>query len=144
MAVIDVTAAKVRPLNGAVVRRYRLGAAANVGDGVYIASDGDVEPVDADAQASAQGRGVVVAIGARGKTAGAAGDVADVVVHGPVELGNETAMTPGASVYGSPTAGKLDQTASATSGDYNAILGYAETSTILFVDPQVTAPVVVP
>lgn len=136
MAVIDTQALLVRPLAGAMIRRYRLGAAANVGESIFMATDGDVEPTDGDVQASAQARGIIVAIGTNGKVAGVANDMVDVVVHGPVEMGNVTPMTPGGAVYPSPAAGKMDQSASAVTGDFNAVIGWAESTTAIFVDPQ--------
>jgi hypothetical protein len=100
MADISVTSSRVRPLNGAIVRRFDAGAALSVGDAVYVDSSGKVQKADADdqAQAQVQARGVVVAIGTEGRTTAAAGDPCDVVTHGPVELGT-SGLTDGAAVY---------------------------------------------
>lgn len=142
MAAITVTAANVRPLNGSIVRRYTAGGSGTVGDLVYLASDGDVEITDADALASSQVLGVVVAVNANpGGTTFIAGDRLDVVTYGPIAWG--TGMTPGGKVYNSVTAGAGDQTASSTSGDYPCIAGFAEAAAILFVMPQTTIPTVV-
>lgn len=140
MAAIDVTAALVRPLNGAVIRRYNAGGTVTPGQAVYIASDGDVEAADADAVGSSQARGVVIADGS-GSTSFAAGDRVDVVVFGPVT--GFTGATPGAVAYVSPTAGALDHTASATAGDFNFIAGYFESAVTFFVQPQQEVPTVV-
>jgi len=143
MAAVDITASGVRPLNGAVIRRY-LAASTNVaaGKAVYVKNDGTIEVADKDDVAQAQARGVVIAIGTNGKTTAAVGDQCDVVVSGPVALANVTAMTEGAVVYVGDS-GAVDQTASATSGDFNYIIGYAEAGTILFVQGAMAIPVAV-
>lgn len=141
MADIDVVPSLVRPLNGAIRRRKTAGGSGNVGDAVYYATDGDAEQADADAVGSAQARGIVVAVGTQGKTTFVEGDSIDVVTHGPVELG-ATGLTDGAAVFVSTTAGKLDQTAPASAGDFPFAIGYAESDTVIYVDPQVTVPVV--
>jgi hypothetical protein len=140
MAVIDVTAANVRPTKTAIIRRFIAGGTINVGDAVYVASTGRVAQADADDQTQCQAIGIVVAVGVLGKNAAAAGDPVDVVTTGAVELGNVTAMTPGGVVYVSPTAGKLDQSASATTGDFNFIIGRAHSGDILYVHPQTAIP----
>jgi hypothetical protein len=141
MTDISQTAALVRPLNGAIVRRKTAGGVVNVGDAVYIASDGDVEQADADAVASAQARGIVVAVGTTGATAAAAGDPVDIVTHGPVAIG-ASGLTDGAAVYVSTTAGKMDQTAPAAAGDYPFVIGWAESDGVVYVQPQVIVPTV--
>jgi hypothetical protein len=148
MAAIDVVAANVRPLNGAIIRRYKAASTGvAIGKAVYVKSDGLIELADGDAAATAQARGVVVAIGTGGKTAAAVGDQCDVVTHGAVNLGNATAMTDGAAVYVSPTVstvdGLMDQSASATPGKFNYIIGYAEGDYVLYVQPQMVIPTAV-
>lgn len=133
MAAITVTAADVRPLNGAVVRRYNAGATVTPGDAVYIASDGDVEEADADAEASTMAIGIVIADGT-GAVSFAAGTRVDVVVFGPVT--GFSSMTPGGNVYVSVTAGALDQTAPTASGDFVNAIGYAESASTIFVNPN--------
>ncbi len=141
MADIEVVPALVRALNGAIIRRKTAGGSGSVGDAVYYASDGDAEQADADAVGSAQARGMVVGVGVLGKTAFVAGDPIDVVTLGPVETG-ATGLTDGAAVFVSTTAGKLDQTAPAASGDFPFAFGYAESDSVIYVAPQVTVPVV--
>lgn len=140
MADITVTAANVRPLEGAQVRRGTAGGSGNVGDLVYQASDGDWEAGDADALASSQARGVVVSVNSGGGTAFVAGDRLDIVRFGAVCWG--ASMTIPGRVYVSTTAGKGDQTAPATAGDYPFCVGYAEAANILFVNPQTPIPTV--
>lgn len=144
MAVIAVDRSKVRPLNGAITRRIPAASTnVRVGDAVYFTSAGRCELADGDDVAQSQARGVVTAIGTNGKTtATAVGDMCDVVTHGPVELG-VTGNTDGSPVYVSPTAGGLDQTASATTGDFNYIIGYMESDTVLYVQPQMIIPTAV-
>lgn len=142
MAAITVTAASVRPADGYPLhtRRYNAGGTVTPGQAVYIAADGDVEAADGDAAASAEAIGIALSDGF-GSTSFAAGNRIDVVTHGPV--GGFSGMTPGLPVYVSPTAGALDQTASATTGDFNFIIGYAESATVLFVQPSLVVPIAV-
>ena len=73
MADIALVSANIRPLTGAVLRRYVAGAALTVGYAVYIAADGDVEHADANADGLEQVIGIVVA-SCDGETTIAAGD----------------------------------------------------------------------
>ena len=134
MADVTVTAANVRPLDGAIIRRFDAGGALDVGDAVYIASDGDVEAADADAAASAQVVGVVVAIAGKDLTTAAAGDAVDVVMFGPVT--GFSSLTPGALHYASTTAGAIEAAAPAgASSDFLWIVGKAENATTIFINP---------
>ena len=143
MAAISITSGQVRPLNGAIIRRFAAGAAVSVGQAVYVDSSGDVQPADADAAAASQARGVVVAVGVAGATSAATGEQVDVATHGPVALGT-SGLTDGSAVYVSTTAGAMDQTAPAASGDFPFVIGWAEADSVLYVQPQVTVPVVNP
>lgn len=142
MADIVTVAAKVRPLTGAVVRRYAASASLTVGQAVYVHTDGTIKAADADAVASAQARGILVAVGIDGATSAASGDLCDVVVFGPVAVG-VTGLTEGAVVYVSTTAGAMDQTASVTTGDFNYVVGWVEADDVIFVQPQMTVPAAV-
>lgn len=141
MAAISITAADVRPLNGAIIRR--LAAASTnvaVGKAVYIKSDGTIELADADAADTAQARGIVVACGTQGDTTAEVGEMCDVVTHGPVLIGT-TGLTDGGAVFVSITAGSMDQTAVAVaSGDFSYVIGFAESDSIVYVQPQMTVP----
>lgn len=140
MAAITIDTSEVRPLTGAIVRRFQASASGSIGDAVYVHTDGTVKPGDADVAASAQVRGIVVANGIKGKETYASGDMLDVVTHGPVALG-ATGLTEGAVVYASVTAGALDQTAPAVaSGDFPFIIGWAEQDGVVYVQPQVAVP----
>ena len=131
MSSVTVTAADVRPLPGAIVRRFEAGATMTPGDLVYVASDAQVELADIDGAASAQAIGIVVA-GPQGKASFVATEWVDVVVFGPVT--GFSSLTPGALYYGSVTAGDIETAAPAgSSGDYLWIVGFAESATTLFV-----------
>lgn len=132
MADVTVTAADVRPLPGAIVRRYDAGGSLSAGDLVYIASDGDVEQADADAAASARGIGIVVADG-DGGTSFSAGDRVDVVVLGPVA--GFSSLTPATLLFASTTAGAIGDAAPTAGGDYVWCIGYAEAAAVVFVNP---------
>ncbi|MFP4323991.1 MAG: hypothetical protein ACLFTK_16170 [Anaerolineales bacterium] len=138
MANISIMAAQVRPLNGAIVRRFIAGGAVSAGDAVYIHTDGTVLRADADAVASAQARGIVVGVGTAGAADATTGDAIDVVTHGPVALGTSD-LTDGAVVYTSTTAGALNDTAP-TGGPFPFVVGWAESPTVLYVAPQTAVP----
>ena len=143
MAAITTTAANIRPCDGYTLntRRFNCGGAVTPGQAVYVAADGDVEAADGDNVNQAQARGIALSDGS-GSVAFAAGDRIDIVTHGPVS--GFSGLTPGLPVYVSVTAGSMDQTASAVSGDFNYIIGHAESDTVIFVNPQMAVPVAVP
>lgn len=109
----------IKPLEGAIVRRYTAGAAIAAGEIVSMQSDGFVDPTDTTSAAAVN---VGVAI-----TAAAASDIVDVVVSGPVSA--IMGATPGGLVYDGTTAGEPE----ATSGGNKSVVGYAESATVLFV-----------
>lgn len=118
----QTTAEKVKPLPDALVRRTTLGATVAAGELITEQSDGFWDPTDTGA---AQ---LTVRVAVQG---GVVGDVIDGVTHGPIEC--LTGATKGALVYGSDTAGEP----AATAGTKGLVAGYAETDTILFVQPQI-------
>lgn len=129
MADLTVTAADVRPLSGAVVRRFTAGGTVAIGDVVYVASDGDVEQADGSLVGTTWLVGIAVAT-PDGGTSAAAGERVDVVMFGPVA--GFSSLTPGALGYVSDTAGKVADAV----GTKDAIVGFAESATVLFVRPQ--------
>jgi hypothetical protein len=96
---------------------------------------------DADVAASALCRGIVVSDGF-GSTSFASGAAVDIVRHGPIA--GFTSMTAGGNVFVSNTPGELDQTATTTSGDFVVAIGYADSASVIFVNPQAHVPVVLP
>ena len=133
MSAITFTAADVRPLSGATVRRFDAGGTIGIGSPVYIASDGDVEVADGSAVATTLGcLGLAVAT-PDGGTSVSAGERVDVVTHGAVA--GFSSLTPGSLVFVSDTGGGLD-TASGTKG---LVVGVAESATVVFVRPQIVS-----
>lgn len=132
MAAITFTAADVRPLAGAKIRRFDAGGTVGIGKPVYIASDGDVELAKGDLVATTLGTiGLAVAT-PDGGTSASAGERVDVVVHGPVA--GFTSLTPGALVFLSDTtAGDMDDTENTAA----LVVGVAETASVVFVRPQI-------
>lgn len=118
----DTTASNIKPLSGAIVRRYTCGATVAAGEIVSLQSDGYVDPSDTTSAADE-----VVGIAVQ---AGSEGDVIDVVVLGPVKC--MTDATPGATVFNSTTAGEPSESAAGS----NTAVGYAESATVLFVLPE--------
>ncbi len=117
----ETVAANIKPLEGAIIRRFTLGATTEAGEYVAMQSDGKVDPGVAT--------GVVYALGIA-LQGGADGDRVDVVVGGPVQC--LTGATVGGIVYAGDTAGEPVQTA----GTKTTILGVAESATVLFVRPS--------
>ena len=129
MADITVTAADVRPLVGATVRRFEAGGTIDIGAPVYIADDGDVEETDGSLVATAWAIGLAVST-PDGGTSAAAGEYVDVVTRGPVA--GFSSQTPGTLVYVNDTAGACATTA----GTNSFIIGYAESATTVYVRPE--------
>ena len=119
----DTTAANIKPLHGAIVRRYTSGAQVAAGEIVSLQSDGYVDPSDSTSAADE-------CIGIALQAAAAAGVQIDVVAFGPVKCLLEA--SPGVTVWNSTTAGEPAQT---TAGNQTAV-GYAESATVLFVMPE--------
>lgn len=125
MAIARQTTAKlVKPLDGAIVRRYQAGAATAVGEIVSMQSDGYVDPANTT---SAAQKVVGIALDA----ASAAGQWIDVVIFGPVTA--ITGGTPGAILHASDTAGEPAESAGTSAG----VTGFVEAATIAFVRPEV-------
>jgi hypothetical protein len=119
----DTTADNIKPLNGAIIRRFTAGAAVAAGEIVSMQSDGYVDPANTT---SAVQKVMGVAL-----QAAAAGQVIDVVVFGPVVC--VTGATPGATIHASDTAGEPAESAGTNGG----ITGIAESATVVFVRPEV-------
>lgn len=113
MAVVDPTAAKVRPLPGTLRRDFIAGGAGDVGDLVYMKSDGTVDLADGSAAGTAVVLGIVVSAGTAGATAFVAGDAVSVVLAGPVT--GFSGLTAGALLYLSDTSGSFDTAAGTVS-----------------------------
>lgn len=105
MADISLTSRLVKPLPGAVIRPFVAGGSGNIGDVVYVDSNGYVQQADGSAEGTALGVGIVVAQGGEGSLTYASGDALSVVVSGPVT--GFSGMTPGSILYVSDTAGAL-------------------------------------
>lgn len=127
MAVITVTAVRVKPLPGALIRDFVAASAVNTGDLVYVTSAGAIAQAAGGVAGTANAIGVCVSVGTLGATLAVAGDVCSVVVFGPVAMG--ASMTPGARHYVSDTAGKLDTAA----GTVTRIMGIALAADIFMI-----------
>jgi hypothetical protein len=133
---ITITSANVRVGNDAVLRNYKSGAAVTVGYSVYLDSSGYVQHSDADAsEVKSRGIGIVVA-SKDGETSVTSGDRCTVCLFGPVY--GFSGMTPGEPVYVDTTAGLLTQTKPTSA--YQHSIGYAESATCLFVNPDTEDP----
>jgi len=121
-AAVDSVAEHIKPLEGATVRRGTLGATTSAGMPVTLQSDTYWDPTDSSTAV------LTVAIAVQG---GVAGDRVDLVFAGPVLC--MTGATPGTLIFASDTAGGLGEAV----GTKDTIIGFAETATILFVQPQI-------
>ena len=120
----DTTADNIKPLNGAIIRRFTAGAAVAAGEIVSMQSDGYVDPANTTSAAQK-------VMGVALQPATAANQVIDVVVFGPVVC--VTGATPGATIHASDTAGEPAESAGTNGG----ITGIAESATVVFVRPEV-------
>lgn len=121
----ETTAANIKPLRGHVARRHVCGATVAVGELVTLNSDGFIDPTNTTASIE-KVLGVAV-------QAGLITETIDVVVYGPILC--LTGATIGATVYGGDTAGEPVESA----GTNLSIAGYAESATVLFVQPTTAA-----
>ena len=139
MSDISVTAASVKLPNDNEVIKIRgiAGATLTPGQPVYLDGTNGWKPADADAAASGMARGLVLGDG-YGGTSFASGAVVDIVCYGRVT--GYASMTPGGNVYVSLNAGALTQTAPPDSGDFIFAIGWAESASTIFVQPQITVP----
>lgn len=119
----DTTNANIRPLQGAIIRRYTAGAAIDAGEIVAMMADGFVDPANTAAWDGSCVLGIALADAAAGQTV-------DVVVFGPVVCLIDA--TPGTAYYASDTAGEP----SASVGTKDVLVGFAESATVLFVRPE--------
>lgn len=120
---------QVRPLTvpsdpRTVIRKGTLGATTEAGEVVALQSDGKWDPAIATGVVLFAG----VALNSGGDT-----DPVDVQLYGPCEVLVDA--TPGAAIYIADTAGEYATSA----GTKSYIIGYAETATILFINPQPVA-----
>jgi len=121
----ETDATLVKPLEGAVIRRFTAGSTIEAGEAVAMASDGAIDPADTSAITLAMALGIAL-----GPNDYVAGDRVDVVTYGPVVC--MTGATIGDVVYATDTAGEPSHTA----GTKTAILGMPESATVLYVNPQ--------
>jgi len=112
----------VRKLNGATTRRATLGTTVEAGELVTLQSDGYWDPTNAS---TAQ---LTVAIALQD---GLVGDEIDIVTAGPVNCLEDA--TPGSLIYASDTPGEPSESV----GTKDLKVGYAESATVLYVQPQI-------
>ena len=113
----------VKPLQGAIIRRYTTGGAVEAGEAVYIDGSGYIQPCNGGAVATNFCIGIAVQDIASGNSG-------SVVTFGPILC--MSGATPGALVWTTDTAGEFDETA----GTFDTLIGVAESATILFVSPM--------
>ena len=121
----------IKPLPGAMCRRFECGGTVLAGYPVYLDTAGDVNCADAVTFAHATAIGIAVADN-DGGTAFADGDYIDVCVLGP--LAGFSGLAEGTLHFTSANPGSISNV-SPGSGNYEWILGMAHASTILFLNP---------
>ena len=119
----DTTAEHIKPLTGAIIRKYTSGEAIAAGEIVAMESDGYLDAADCTSAADE-------AIGIALKAASGSGELIDVVTHGPVLC--LSGATPGATIFTSTSAGEPTET---DTGNTTAV-GWAESATVLYVNPE--------
>lgn len=134
MAAITIVPLDVGALEPSMRRPFPCGEVIEVGEAVYLASDGTIMLADAGAAATAQAIGVCVAVGGYGKLVSVIGDMCDVVLHGVCT--GFSGLTPGLEVFASATPGAMDETKPAgSSGDFVWSIGSVLGAGIIFVRP---------
>ena len=121
-AITKVSAANVKPLEGAIVRRGQLGATVTAPSPVTLQSDGFWDGTDTSAAQLTVG----VAL-----QSGVLGDWIDIVMFGPMVA--LSGATIGSLVYAADAAGGFDTAV----GTKDVIIGYADTAEILFVKSEI-------
>ena len=122
-SVRETNATLVKLLTNVVAPSYTAGAAVEAGEAVYLDSNGYIQPCAGDAVATNFPIGVALqdlASGGRG----------NVAISGMRVL-CLTGATPGGIVYTMDTAGEIDH----TGGTKKAVVGVAESATVLLVMP---------
>jgi hypothetical protein len=120
-------ASLVKPLDGAIIRRYTTSEAVEAGEAVYLNSSGYATLTNAAAVATNYCIGLAV-------EDIASGDRGDFVVFGPLQMC--TAATPGGIIYTiDTTTGEVGETA----GTKTCIVGVAESATVVLVNPQMVS-----
>lgn len=135
MAAITIVPLDVGALRESFTKAYPCGEVIEVGEAVYLASDGTIMLADAGAAATAQAIGVCVAVGGYGKLVSVIGDMCDVVLHGVCT--GFSGLTPGLEVFASATPGAMDETKPAgSSGDFVWVIGKVLGAGIIYVQPN--------
>ena len=119
----NTTAELIKPLDGAVVRRFTAGATIAAGEIVALMADGYVDPANTTDFTAACVVGIAI-------KAAVSGQRVDVVTHGAVVC--LTDATPGSLIYASDTAGEPSESV----GTKDVLVGVAESATVLFVRPE--------
>ena len=119
----DTTAEHVKPLQGAIVRRYKAAATIAAGQLCYLNSDGDVNLACGTAITTTK---PFIGVALQSVVDN---DYVDVVVFGPVC--SVTGGTPGSLAYIGDTAGSPTEAA----GTKQYVIGTVEAATILFINP---------
>ena len=119
----NTTAELIKPLDGAVVRRFTAGATIAAGEIVALMADGYVDPANTTDFTAACVVGIAI-------KAAVSGQRVDVVTLGAVVC--LTDATPGSLIYASDTAGEPSESV----GTKDVLVGVAESATVLFVRPE--------
>lgn len=136
MADASYTPVYIHILEGAITQTLVAGEDVALGKAVYIAADGQANLCDANAEATADFFGLVVAVqGIIGETTAAAGQAIEVCTYGPVS--GFSGLTPGARLFVSENAGGLTETAPSGAGTWTRTVASNRSSAVIFIDPQV-------
>jgi hypothetical protein len=138
MAQMSYTAANISAdwEQGSVVRNYVQGEAIDIGEAVYLGTDGLVYLADANGASEAVARaiGICVALpNMYGETTGAASDYCSICVLGPVYGFSD--IPEGTTGWTGTTAGQIVDTAPAANA-YQFAIGYAAADDTFFVNPE--------
>lgn len=129
---LETTLANIKPIGQCLVRRYLAGDVITPGAPVYISAANTVAEADASAVATSGVVGIALAPRNQG-TAYAAGDMVDVLTYGACQF--VTGATAGKWIFLSDDVG----TVSETTGTKSTVIGFAESATVVFVNPNVVS-----
>lgn len=121
-AITKASAALVKPLEGAIVRRVQLGGTVTAPSPITLQADGKWDASDSST--------AVLSVGIALQS-GVDTDYVDAVMFGPVLA--LSGATIGTLVFAADAAGGFEDAV----GTKDTIIGYAESATILFVRPEV-------
>lgn len=128
--VLDGTPDTDHTATGFTTNTFNAGTTIAQSELVYMASDGEWALADADAEATAGGVMLAIAL-----EAGTDGNPINVAIAGSFVRDDTFAFTIGAELYVSTTAGVITETAPSGTADIVRVIGYAVSADVFYFNP---------